>query len=472
MPALLPKKRNYFALLFSDGRLQAAQASGRGKLKNYVEKKLPSGLIERGEIKNPEGLKQALIEVLAAKKFKSKFTVVGLPEVRAFTRSFILPPLPAEELNDAIAWESESLLPFPLEKAYLDWMVLEKSQDWVRVLVVALPQDLVEAYAQLLEGLGYQPVAFEITSLSLARLVRQEKTAVMVIEVKVSEAVLVVVGPRGGIEVSSTLSFETENEISTEITATIKNLLSYYRKKIGDESDVHKVQKVLICGSQAKPELAKTIEKETGIASQLLATKDLNLASFASLAQKEVAAPIDEETINLIPPRIQGIYDRAFRVKEISLWLKLGLLTLLIVFTAYGIGAARLYFESKKIEGEIIEHQASISPEGSEIRQRAKLLNQRVKQIETLIGLRGGVLSLLNRTLEVAPEGITISHFAYDGDKDVILIDGVADLRQDLVTFKQALEKTGLFSRVYVPLSSLEREANAEFTVSLTSQKD
>jgi len=33
--------------------------------------------------------------------------------------------LPVEELGDAVAWESEPLLPFVPDKAYLDWMVLK-----------------------------------------------------------------------------------------------------------------------------------------------------------------------------------------------------------------------------------------------------------------------------------------------------------------------------------------------------------
>ena len=51
--------------------------------------------------------------------------------------------------------------------------------------------------------------------------------------------------------------------------------------------------------------------------------KDLALATMVSLAQKDVAAPIDEKTINLIPPRIQGLYDQADKASEIGLSLKI-----------------------------------------------------------------------------------------------------------------------------------------------------
>jgi hypothetical protein len=377
-----------------------------------------------------------------------------------------------EELDDAARWEVESLLPFPLDKAYLDWMVLERAKDWVRVLVVALPQELVESYALVLEEVGYQPVAFEITSLSLARMVEKETGTTMVVDVDEKEAVSVVVGPKGGIEVSSTAVFSDEKEVAGDVVETVKKLLVFYRRKVGEDRDGRKISKIFFCGQRARPELIQKVKAEVGIEGVLVKAKRPDLAAFASLAQKDVAAPIDENTINLIPPRIQGIYDQAARVREISGWLKIGLLFMLIIFFSYSVSAAWVYFETKRIENEIVKHQASLTPEMIKIESQAKLLNSQAKKIITLSGPRSEIASWISLILEKKPAGVIITHFSYDGDKEKAWVDGTAPNREALLSFQDTLKKTEEFSQVFVPLSSLEREVNVEFTLALTGQSE
>ena len=469
---IFKKKQDYFALSFSDHQLRLAQADGRGRVRTYLEKDLPPGIIERGTIKNRKELTSAVADFLKSAKLKHRFVVVGLPEVRAFTRVLILPPLEVEELDDAARWESESLLPFPLEKAYLDWMILDRTEKAVRALVVALPQGLVESYAQILEELGFQPVAFEITSLSLARLVEKDAITTMIVELKEKEAVLVIVGAGGGIEVSSTTSFKDIKEEKEELFSTIDSLLSFYQKKVEKKDEKKKIAKIIFCGQGAKEEWTKAIEKRTGIKSEILNIKQVNLASIISLARKDVAAPIDEKTINLIPLRIQGLYDRAARVREISAWLKLTLFCLFLVFFSYSVVAARVYFESKKIEGKIIELQASITPETVRIEKKAKLLNSQAQKIVLLSGSRVEVVPLLSLIRQTAPEGIAVTHCSFDGDKKVIFVNGFAEHRDNLLAFKDALEKMDQFSEVHIPLTSLGKEVGVNFSIAVTSQEE
>lgn len=469
---IFKRKQDYFALSFSDNQLRLAQADKKGRLRTYLEKDLPPGIIERGAVKKKEELTQVAADFLKSARLKQRFVVIGLPEVRAFTRVLTLPVLPVEELDDAARWESEPLLPFPLEKSYLDWMILERTEKGIRVLVMALPQDLVEGYAKILEGLGFQPVAFEITSLSLARLVEKSAITTMIIELKEKEAVLAIVGAGGGIEVSSTVVFKDEKEMGEEFFPTIDRLLAFYQKRVERKDDQKKIVKIVFCGEGAREKLVKEVEKKTGIKSEILNVKQINVASVISLARKDVAAPIDEKTINLIPPRIQGLYDRTAKVKEISLWLKFGLFCLFLAFFAYSVAAARVYFETKKIEGRIIELQASISPEAIKTEEKAKLLNARAEEIVSLADSRVEVVPLLSLVRQTAPEGITVTHCSFDGDKKVIYVNGVANHRDNLLTFRDLLKKTNQFSEVYIPLSSLEKEVNVTFSITITSQKE
>lgn len=470
----LSKKKDYFALSFSDHRIRLAQAGRGGKLRSYFEVKLGPGIVSRGEIKDKEKLQQAVLALVKTSKIKHKFVVVGLPEVKAFTKTFSLPEMEVEELDDAVRWESEPLLPFSLDKAYLDWMVLEKMKDSVRLLVVALPQVLVEEYAKALEEIDFQPLAFETTSLSLARLVERDKSATLVIDVNEGESVLAIVGPRGGIEVSSTVSYRSEDEAADEIAETVGNVLNFYRKRVDSNHSTKKITRLLFSGERLRADLIKRIEKETGIAGSLVAKneKDLALATMVSLAQKDVAAPIDEKTINLIPPRIQGLYDQTAKVNEISLNLKISLLSLFLIMFGYGVAAANVYFEMKKLEGEIIDLQAGMSMEAKQIEGQARSLNMKSQKIIQLSGSKEGVMTVFQLVNELSSEALVIDHFAYDENSGAFLLDGMANTRADLLSFRQTLETTGRFSRVHFPLSILEKEENVHFTVTLVSKKE
>ena len=59
-----------------------------------------------------------------------------------------------------------------------------------------------------------------------------------------------------------------------------------------------------------------------------------------------------------------------------------------------------------------------------------------------------------------------------DETSGAFILDGMADTRADLLTFRQALEATDRFSRVHFPLSILEKEENVRFTVTLIGKKE
>jgi len=403
---------------------------------------------------------------LNSQKLKRKFVAVGLPEIAAFNRVLTLPSLSLEELDDAVKWQSEPLLPLPIDQPYLDWMLLEKDQTSVRVLVMALPSQLVEDYAQILEDLGLQPVAFEPTSLSLSRLIDGEGKSSLAIEARENEIVLVVVGPHGEIELTSTVFFKEKDERS-EFLETLNHLLIFYAKKAGPKGGV---AKVLICGQDANEALKNQIKEKTSLETELISLKPIEFASAISLARKDVAAPIDEKTINLLPPRIQGVYDLAEKSRLLSNWVKFWLFSLFLIFFGFAVAAARVHFDLQRIKGELIELQASITPEVRTFGVQAKTVSNKASRILTFSESQEGIISLLGALQTNLPEGVSLSHLSVDFGKRQILVNGTASHRDRLLTWRESLEKDEKFAQVRIPLSSLEREENVNFTVTLIAK--
>lgn len=465
---LLPeRKSHFFALTFADQEVQLIQAGNRNKIRKAVTLKLTPGLIVRGRVKKPQALSQVLAQFLKGQKLKTRFVAVGLSEVATFSRTLELPDLPTEELSDAVRWQVEPLLPMSLNEAYLDWLLLDKKAGRVRVLVMALPSKVVEAYAKILEGLAYQPVAFEPTSLSLARLVKKETPGSLVIEIKANGAVLVVVGNSGDIELTSTASFSEKDRQEELLTATA-SLLSFYQKKFGQDK---KVAKIFLCGPQANNSLVRALKQKTSLEVSLVAIKPLVVAATVSLATKDVAAPIDETTINLIPPRIQGVYDRVEKGRVLGNWIKLWLFGLFLIFFVFSVTAAQVYFGLKNLEGQIISLQVGITPQMRLVEEQAKLVNHRAQQILTLADSQSDLVALIITIQEAAPDQVSLKHLALDFNQNQIVVNGLSENRDQLLAFQDSLEATNQFSQVRVPLSSLEQETNVNFTISLSAKQ-
>jgi Tfp pilus assembly PilM family ATPase len=460
------RKKNYFALVFSDQEIQLVQANQKGEAVLTLVIKIEPGVIERGWLKKPEGLIPALEKLLSSRKLKKKFVAVGLPETAAFSRVLNLPDLPPEELDDAVRWQSEPLLPMPADQACLDWMLLEKAEKTNRVLVMAFPAKLIEDYARILEDLGFQPIAFEPTSLSLSRLVGRGEESSLAVEVGEKEAVLVAVGPHGEIELSSTASFKEGNG-EEELFSTIENLLSFYQKKAGKEKQI---KKIFLCGRRVNENLVSQIKAKTKLETQLFGVKPIELATAVSLTRKDVAAPIDEKTINLIPPRIQGVYDLAEKSRNLSNWIKFWLFSLFLMLFSFAVTGARVYFDLKRIEGKIIDCRSLITPQMEELAQRSLLINAKARRVLALSDSQKEFVSLLDLIREAVPEDVAVNHYSVDFEKKEIFINGNAAHRDQLLVFRNSLEETKKFIQVRIPLSSLEKEENVNFTIFLSQR--
>jgi len=76
------------------------------------------------------------------------------------------------------------------------------------------------------------------------------------------------------------------------------------------------------------------------------------------------------------------------------------------------------------------------------------------------------------RIAALRPEGITISSFNVSSngpDSMAVSIQGLADTRSDLVTFKNILEGDQDFSGVTVPISDLASAMHIQFSMSMTA---
>ncbi|MEK7631297.1 MAG: type IV pilus assembly protein PilM [Patescibacteria group bacterium] len=144
-------------------------------LRSVSARPVPNGLIQEGEIRDPQGVIAILKDVLAQPTFKhpsSKAAIVCLPERKIFTKIIELPNVLPEAFTAALHSGLAENIPLNLDEAYLDWQYVrppQPAEKTVRVVVSVAPQLLVEGYTSVLESVGLVPLVLEPESAALCR---------------------------------------------------------------------------------------------------------------------------------------------------------------------------------------------------------------------------------------------------------------------------------------------------------------
>ncbi|MDD4784937.1 MAG: type IV pilus assembly protein PilM [Candidatus Shapirobacteria bacterium] len=106
-------------------------------------------------------------------KIKNKQVVVSLPEDEVISRLVRLPPLKESEIMDALRFEAETFVPFPLEDVLIDYEIIEKDDSGrLTIFVIAARNDLINSYLKLFKSIGLELLALESPAISLRRVLK------------------------------------------------------------------------------------------------------------------------------------------------------------------------------------------------------------------------------------------------------------------------------------------------------------
>lgn len=106
-------------------------------------------------------------------KIKNKQVVASLPEDEVISRLVRLPPLKESEIMDALRFEAETFVPFPLEEVSIDYQIIEKDDAGrLNVFVIAAKNELIESYLRLFKSIGLELLALESPAIALRRVLK------------------------------------------------------------------------------------------------------------------------------------------------------------------------------------------------------------------------------------------------------------------------------------------------------------
>jgi type IV pilus assembly protein PilM len=150
-------------------------------LLTYGQVGLPPGSLVDGEIRDATSVTEAIQKLWKNGQFSGTSVIVGIAGLRAITREIDLPYVPDDEIDSAVRFQSEEVIPFPPEQTLLSSQVLadytnDEGGRMRRVLVAAAHVDLVNGVIDVVERAGLVVEGVDLISSALVRALGHTET--------------------------------------------------------------------------------------------------------------------------------------------------------------------------------------------------------------------------------------------------------------------------------------------------------
>lgn len=174
------KDKPLFGLDIGYSSIKVMQLEPHGKKQRvvgYGVNNFESKAIKDGVIVDHEKVASALVELFTKHiigRINTRRVALTIPAARTFTRNITMPHLEDDELDEAVRLEAEQYIPMPIERMYLDYRIIRKTDKDVELLAVAVEKSIVDSHYQLTQLAGLEAVAFDTSILAAGRMFEHE----------------------------------------------------------------------------------------------------------------------------------------------------------------------------------------------------------------------------------------------------------------------------------------------------------
>ena len=138
----------------------------------------PVDVIRDGKVVRPEQVAAVIKKALAAGHFRPGEVVAAIAGQGVVVRHVQFPKMPEEELREALKWEGQKYIPFPMEEAVVDFEVIHGVADPeaanMEVMLVAAQRSIVDSHLAAIELAGLRVVAVDVQPFTVLRALRYE----------------------------------------------------------------------------------------------------------------------------------------------------------------------------------------------------------------------------------------------------------------------------------------------------------
>ena len=143
-------------------------------LRRFAEMPLPDGAVVAGDIVEPGAVHEAVAALWKRHRLPKKRVVIGIANQRVIVRQVDVPHLEEEELQEALPYQVQDVIPIPVEDTVLDYVPLEEfatpdGELMLSILVVAAQREMVEGLVDVARTAGLQVMSVDLQVFGLVR---------------------------------------------------------------------------------------------------------------------------------------------------------------------------------------------------------------------------------------------------------------------------------------------------------------
>lgn len=462
-------KKSHLGISLGQASVRLVRVNSRAAIVFKRETALSAPLFSMNTL-NRDALIASLKELRGDIPDQMALVAVTIPEKFAYTREYVLPKIPLSEIGEAINWQIEKIFPFSSGEIYFDWKLLKQTEKEIHVLVVAMQRKWLDELREALLVARFMPVGFEPSASAISRLVPEDKSKrLIIVELEKNGATSTLVVNRVS-SLTSTISFETASPHSAaQIIDSLKQLVVHAGKEGVD--GVPPLQ-LLLAGEAASQQIADYLGTQLGLSASMLEVKHLEPAfHLAYVAAKgEVLPPESASSINLLPEAIVAHY----RSRSAYIWSKrlvgivvaLSLPSITLSLVVFMLTQFQFMSTQKRVDA-IKALQATAAPvvEMSQDSINIPVVNRLSTRFTTLFPQKTTPQKPLSTLITLIPPEVTIANLSFDSGKQQFSLTGIASKREDLIALRNAMEESGQFTKIALPLSSFSGSQQIEFTL-------
>jgi len=157
------------------------EEQGKLKIQKGFMAPTPKLSYEKGQITDQEAVSHALKLAVQNADVKNRMVACSIESADIISREIVLPETKEEEIEKMLQYEIQQYMPIELNEYVVQFKILESFQEnsdqKVRVLVTAVPRELVKSYYEVVEAAGLEPMILDIQSNAIEKLICFRTTA-------------------------------------------------------------------------------------------------------------------------------------------------------------------------------------------------------------------------------------------------------------------------------------------------------
>ncbi len=135
---------------------------------------MPPGLVQEDMVVDIPGLAEEVRALFEEAGIRKKHVITAVSNRQAITRNIMVPKMTVAELEEAIKWEAERYIPFPIDEVELDFFVLDNPDDieaggQLEVIIAAARLDLLTQQVEVLRAAGLDALVIDVKPFALLR---------------------------------------------------------------------------------------------------------------------------------------------------------------------------------------------------------------------------------------------------------------------------------------------------------------